>query len=84
MRSLSASEIESVSGGDLSTGEQIGLGLAAIGLGVAIVGTGGLAGLPVATIIGAGTAGEILTGLVGAGLAGAGGILTGLGIGELF
>lgn len=58
----------------------IGVGLAAVGLAVAIVGTAGLAAVPVSVIVGAGTAGEIIT--AGAAVAGsaAGGAAIGYGI----
>ena len=47
MKELNTSEIEMVSGG-FDGWEQLGVGIAMIGLGIAIVGTAGLATVPIA------------------------------------
>ena len=75
MKELDTKEIEMVSGG-FDGWEQLGIGIAMIGLGIAIVGTAGLATVPI-TLAGAATLGEIGIGAVGVGLAGAGGFAAG-------
>lgn len=78
MRELTACEIESVNGG-WSWGYGlacIGTGATLIGLGVAIVCTGGLALVPL-SIAGAATAGEITLGVFALGAAAGGGVLIG-------
>ena len=81
MRELKLTEMDEVSGG-LEMAEGVMMGVALFGLGLAIVGTGGLAGLAVGVIWGAGTAGEIGVAAAGVALAGAGGAAAGAGIGN--
>jgi hypothetical protein len=76
MRELTASEIDQVSGGANWT--EVGVGVGAIALGVAIVGTAGLATIPVG-LVGAATFGEIGIGLTGLTLSFCGGGLMGHG-----
>ena len=70
MQVLNSVEMNEVAGGDWGW-DAIGVGIAGVGLGLAIVATGGLGGIAVGVIWGAGTAGELLT--AGAGIAAAGG-----------
>jgi len=60
--------------------EAIDVGVAAVGLGLAIVETGGLGGLAVGVIWGADTAGELLTAGAGLAAAGGGGVAMGYGM----
>lgn len=76
MRELTAQEVAIVAGG--SELECVAAGLAAIGLGVAVVGTAGLATVPVG-LVAAFTAGELTVAAAGVALAGAGGVLIGTG-----
>lgn len=77
MQELNEIEIVSVSGG--VDWEQIGIGVAIIGVGVAVVATAGLATVPL-SLVGAATFGEILVGGSALAFAGAGGFAAGTGI----
>lgn len=70
MKQLTELELNQVAGGNYEW-EQIGVGIAMVGLGIALVSTAGLATIPVA-LAGAATMGEIGIGAAGIGLAGMG------------
>ena len=78
MRELTTTEIDQVSGGGNPNWTEIGVGIGAIALGVAIVGTAGLATVPIG-LVGAFTMGEIGIGITGLTLSFCGGGLMGHG-----
>lgn len=80
MRTLNGTEVSEVSGGVINVPE-IGVGIAAFGLGLALtVATGGIGPIAIGIIWGAGTAGEIGVAAAAVGLAAAGGGLAGAGV----
>lgn len=78
MRTLSLAEVESVAGGvELSVSvnwQQVGAGAALVGLGIAVVATGGVALGPAAAI------GSSIVAATGLGLAATGGVVAGGGV----
>ena len=79
MRELTTNEVEQVSGGFDSN--YFDLGFTAIGLGAALLVSGGLAGVPIA-ILGAATVGEVMLAGSAIALGATGGALVGTGISE--